>query len=58
MIVTGLIFMCFNDASLQEWNKPPKNNNEYDEIKQKDDLNLILNDTVKKKEGDGNEKEM
>lgn len=56
MIVTGLIFMCFNDASLQEWNKPPKK--KYDEIKQKDDLNLILIDTMKKKEVDGNEKEM
>lgn len=48
--------MIFNDASLQKWNKPPKN--KYDEINQKDDLNLILLDTMKNKEVKESEKEM
>jgi hypothetical protein len=48
MIVCGLIFILFNDASLQPWNKPPK---KYEEIKQKDeDANFTEVMMMKQKE--------
>lgn len=66
MIITGVIFMYFNDASLQEWNKPSSQQQQemlknYDEIKQKEnELNLIFTNSAiaTKKEDEENEKEM
>lgn len=47
MIVCGLIFMYFNDASLQEWNKPAAR--KYDEVKQKEDL-IFTEEMLRQKE--------
>jgi hypothetical protein len=52
MIISGIIFILFNDSSLQEWNKPPK---KYESVPQKDEINLRFSETIEKKE---EEKEM
>jgi hypothetical protein len=48
--------MYFNDASLQEWNKPSK---KYAEVKQKDDdASLIFTDEMLKTKEDKFERKM
>lgn len=54
MIISGIIFILFNDSSLQEWNKPTK---KYESVQQKDEFNLNFSDSIKKKEEEM-EKEM
>lgn len=48
MIICGIIFVLFNDSSLQEWNKPPQ---KYEIIGQKDtNLDMMFSESIKKKE--------
>lgn len=47
MIISGIIFILFNDSSLQEWNKPPK---KYESVPQKDEFNIKFSNSLEKKE--------